>query len=88
MGRAIAKKTRKFVTHKLIKINYVEFKKYLLHVKLTVYYTVSFTCNIHFLTSTYFILINLRVTSFRFSFAAGYIKLCKMHKRRKRGWGW
>ena len=27
----------------------------MLHVKLTVYYTVSFTCNIHFLNSTYFI---------------------------------
>ena len=27
----------------------------LLHVKLTVYYIVSFTCNIRFLNSTYFI---------------------------------
>ena len=34
-------------------IKYVEFKKYLLHVKLTVYYTISFTCNIHFLKLTY-----------------------------------
>ena len=29
--------------------------KYILHEKLTVYYTVSFTCNKHFLNSTYFI---------------------------------
>ena len=39
---------------KLIK-KYVEFKKYVLHVKISVYYIVSFTCNIHFLKSTYFI---------------------------------
>ena len=32
-----AKETRKFVTLKLIKTKYVEFKKYMLHVKLTVY---------------------------------------------------
>ena len=48
------KKTRKFVTLKL-KIKQVEFKKCMLQVKLTVYYTFSFTCNIHFLNSTYFI---------------------------------
>ena len=36
-------------------LKYVEFKKYILHVKLTVYYTVSFTCNIYFLNSTYII---------------------------------
>ena len=48
-----AKETRKFVTLKLIKKeNIFEFKKYILHVKLTVYYTVSFTCNIYFLNST------------------------------------
>ena len=33
-----AKETRKFVSLKLIKIKYVEFKKYVLHVKLNVYY--------------------------------------------------
>ena len=38
-----------------VKIKYFEFKKYILPVKLTLYYTVSFTCNIHFLKSTYFI---------------------------------
>ena len=32
-----------------LKIKYVEFKKYMLHVKLNVKYTVSFTCNIYFL---------------------------------------
>ena len=36
-----------------LKWKYVEFKKYILHVKLTVYYTVSFTCNIYFLNPTY-----------------------------------
>ena len=35
----------------LLKIKLVEFKKYILHVKLTVYYTFS----LHFLNSTYFI---------------------------------
>ena len=54
-------------------IKYVELKKYILHVKLTIYYTVSFTCNVHFLNSAYFISINLKVTSFRVYFAAGYI---------------
>ena len=43
-----AKETRKFVILKLIKVKCVEFKKYVLHVKLTVYYTVSFTCNTYF----------------------------------------
>ena len=38
--------TLKIVTFKLIEIKYVEFKKVMLHVKLTVEYTVSFTCNI------------------------------------------
>ena len=36
-------------------LRYVEFKKYILRVKLSVYYIVSFTCNIYFLDSTYFI---------------------------------
>ena len=45
----------------------------MLHVKLIVNYTVSFTCNIHFLNSTYYISINLKVTSFRVYFAAGDI---------------
>ena len=46
----------------------------MLHVKLTVYYTVSLTCNIYFLNSTYFIfLIHLKLISFRVTFAAGYI---------------
>ena len=67
-----AKETRKFVTLKLIRNKYVEFKKYILHVKLTVFYTVSFTCNIYFMNLTYFISINLKVTSFRVTFAAGY----------------
>ena len=38
-----------------LKIKYVEFKKCMSHVKLSVYYTVSFTCNTHFLKSTCFI---------------------------------
>ena len=41
-----AKEMQKIVTLKLINIKYLEFKKYILHVKLTVYFTVSFTCNI------------------------------------------
>ena len=45
-----AKERRKFVTLKLKK--YVELRKYILHVTLTVYYTVSFTCNIYLLKST------------------------------------
>ena len=49
-----AKETRQLVSFKLIEIKYVEFKKCMLNVKLTVYYTVSFICNIHFLNSTYF----------------------------------
>ena len=46
------------------KTKYVDFKKYILHVKLTVYYTVSFTCNIHFLNSTYFILNQFKSNKF------------------------
>ena len=60
-----AKETRKFVTFKLIKIKYVEFKKYILHIKLTVYYTVSFTCNIYSLNSTY--LVFNQIKSYKFS---------------------
>ena len=51
---------------------YVEFKKYILHVKLTVFYTVSFTCNIHFLNPTYLIFNQFKVRSLCVSFAAGY----------------
>ena len=47
-------------------------KKYILVEKLTVYYKVSFTCNMYFLNSTYFILLTLRVTNFRASFAVEY----------------
>ena len=36
-----------------------ECKRYMLHVKLTVQYTVSFTCNIYFLHSTYSVFIQL-----------------------------
>ena len=36
-----------------LKIKYVEFQKYIFHVKLNVYYTVCFTCNIYFLNSAY-----------------------------------
>ena len=53
-----AQETRKFVTLKLIKYKICWIQDiYILHVKLTVYYTlsVSFTCNIYFLHSTYFI---------------------------------
>ena len=57
----------------MIKIKYVEFKKCMLHVNLTVYYTVSFTCNVHFLNSTYFIFNQFKSNNFRVSFAAGYI---------------
>ena len=45
----------------------------MLHIKQTIYYTVTFTCNIYFLNSTYFILINLREQNFRVSFAVEYI---------------
>ena len=45
----------------------------MLYVRLTVYYTVSFTCTIHFLSSTYLFSIILKVTSLSVSFAAGYI---------------
>ena len=58
----------------------------MLHVKLTVYYTVSFTCNLYFLPIqlvlhvTYISLIqhilwliNLRVTNFRGFFAVEYV---------------
>ena len=55
------------------KIKYVKFMKYILHVKLTVYHTVSFTCNIYFLNSTYFIFNQFKITNFRVSFAVGYI---------------
>ena len=50
----------------------------MLHVKLIVYYTVSFTCNIQFLNSTYFVFINLRAIAFSVSFAVGYMltELC------------
>ena len=61
-----------------LQLKYVELKKYILHVKLTVYYTVSFTCNINFLNSTYILFsIKLKVTSFRISFAAGYMCVLK-----------
>ena len=74
-----AKETREFDTLKLIKNKkYVEFKKCVLHVKLTIYYTVSFTCNRHFLNSTYFILNQFKSNKISlffllFFFAAGYI---------------
>ena len=61
-----------------LKIKFAEFKNCMLHVKLTVYYTVGFICNIHFLNSTHFISINLKLTSFRVSFAAVYI--CSINK--------
>ena len=47
-----------------IKIKCVEFKKCMLHVKQTVYYTVSFTCNIQFLNSTYFIFNQFKSNNF------------------------
>ena len=50
-----AKEMQKIVLLNWLKITFVKFKKYILHVKLTVYYTVSFTCNIYFLNSTFFI---------------------------------
>ena len=57
----------------LFKIKYIEFKKCMLHIKLTVYYIVGFTCNIHFLSSTYFIFNQFKSITFSRSFAAGYI---------------
>ena len=49
---------------------------------LTVYCTVSFTCKIYFLNSTYFILVNLRVTNVRVSFAVEYIRyMYKLNER-------
>ena len=50
---------------------------YILHVKLTVYYTVSFTCNIHFLKSSYFIFNQFKSNTFsRFFSCWVYIILC------------
>ena len=51
----------------------LEFKKYILHVKLTVYYTVSFTCNIHFLNSTHFVFNQFKKNKFSCFSCAGYI---------------
>ena len=45
----------------------------MLHVKLTVYYAVSFTCNMHFLNQHILFLNNLKEISFRVSFAPGYV---------------
>ena len=56
-----------------LKIQYAEYKKCILHVKLTVYYTISFTCNMQFLNSTYFILNQFKSKNFRVSFAVEYI---------------
>ena len=47
----------------------------MLQVKLTVYYTVNFICNIHFLKSTYFIFNTFKSNRFRVSFAVEYILL-------------
>ena len=75
------KGTRKFITLKLInKIKYVEFKKYIFHVKQTVYYTVSFTCNIHFLNSTYFIFNQFKSNKFSHFFCC-WIYIFKKKKR-------
>ena len=49
------KKRENLLVLNWLKIKHVEFKTYKLRVKLTVYYTVSFTCNIYFFNSTYFI---------------------------------
>ena len=49
------KKRENLFVLNLLKIKYVEFKKCMLHVKLTVFYTVRFTCNRHFLNSIYVI---------------------------------
>ena len=70
-----AKEKRKFVVFKLIKNEICfEFKKYILHVKLTVWYTVSFTGNIYFLNSTYFIFNQLKGNKFsRFFYCWVYI---------------
>ena len=43
------KKRENLLTLYWLQIRYVEFKKYILHVELTVYHTVSFACNIIFL---------------------------------------
>ena len=42
----------------------------------TVYYTVSFTCNMYFLNSTYFIFNQFMCKIFRVSFAVDYILSC------------
>ena len=56
-----------------LKIKYAEFKKYMFHVKLTVYYTVGFTCNINFLNSTRFMFNQFKINKFIcVSFAARY----------------
>ena len=52
---------------------YFEFKNCMLHVKLIVYCTVSFTCNIHFLNSTCFIFNQFKRPHFGVSFAVEYI---------------
>ena len=62
---------KKYILHVKLTVFHVEFKKYILHVKLTVFHTVSFTCNIYFLNSTYFIFNQLK--SNKLSFAVQYI---------------
>ena len=52
----------------------------MLHVKLTVYYTVSSTCNIYFLNSTYSIFNQFKGKNIRGYFAAEYIKIIKLSK--------
>ena len=59
------KKREKLLLLDCLKIKCVEFKKYMLHVKLTVRYTVSFTCIVYFLNSTYFIFNQFK--SYKFS---------------------
>ena len=57
------KKYEKLLLWNWSQIKYLEFKKYLLHVKLTVFYTVSFTCNIYFLNFKKYIL-HVKLTVF------------------------
>ena len=58
------KKCENLLLFNRLKIKYVELEKYILHIKLTVYYTVSFPCNIHFLNSTYFIFYQFNCNKF------------------------
>ena len=74
------KKRENLLLSNWLKIKYIELEKYILHVKLTVYYTVSFTDNIYFLNSTDFIFNHFKCNRFTrfFFFAVEYINASRI----------